>query len=282
MWICTPFGILMPALRPAHTLEEGDKRTLQVRARERAYLDVFRERYCPGLGDSIHFPTQDYQWKAYISPQELADAVALLMLDIDYMKFKPESEHERWGLTAKLRGRLHSCYSRMWGDQLDYGDGTSVYQKSWTGKPNPALCLTQGHWYKTRPYLVCSDCKHARTVAERDAAQGKASSKAQGGLSWAGYADTPKGWSYVPPSQDYGYIPLDDADSAAGAEAEADAEYSDWSAGAPASFGPQLHSLTDDQFTAWERQAQDEGAVPRKRGRRARRRNRRQKSSQAV
>lgn len=181
MWIMTPFGILMPALRPVEHTPEGDDRAIQVRTRQKAYLDIFRERYCPELGESINFPDQDYQWKAYCTHQQLADAMARLMLDIDYKKFKPECDRRvkrqvgkskkdgtpivkwvsKWGLPWKLASELHSCYTTLWGVQLKYGDGTSVYDVNWsTGdhfrakvtkgtkgtKPQPQMCKGGQHY----------------------------------------------------------------------------------------------------------------------------------------
>jgi hypothetical protein len=171
MWICTPFGILMPALRPPRTIKKGDKRTLQVRTRERAYLDTFRERYCPTLGKTMHFPNHDYPWKAYVTPKDLAVATAHMALAIDYEKFKPESTGgSKHGLAdTKLANNLHDCYSAMWGTQLRYGDGTSSWDTySWNGKPDPKRCKTMGHWFGTTGDKPCVDCgkkpdKNAKT-----------------------------------------------------------------------------------------------------------------------
>jgi hypothetical protein len=142
MWVCTPFGILMPALRPAETIEPGDDRTLQVRARHREYLDTFRERYCPELGESLHFAEHDYPWKAYVTPEALATAMARMTLSIDYEKFKPEAE--RGGLPDHLADELHSCYNEMWAVQLRYGDGTSVYDLGWPAEL--PRCELPGLW----------------------------------------------------------------------------------------------------------------------------------------
>jgi hypothetical protein len=168
MWICTPFGILMPAVRPAKHIPEGDNRTMQVRARQREYLDLFRKHYCPELGESINFPNQDYQWKAYCTPEQLAAAMGKLMLAIDFEKFKPETFNPRWGLSTALRGELHSCYNSMWTTQLRYTtDGTSKYDHGWTTSynpatyvPRPSLCRREGHWYPRQNTNNCVDCGH--------------------------------------------------------------------------------------------------------------------------
>lgn len=171
MWICTPFGILMPAVRPAKHIPEGDNRTMQVRARQRQYLDIFREKFCPELGESINFPNQDYQWKAYCTPEQLAAAMGKLMLAIDFEKFKPETFNHRWGLAPALQGELHGCYNSMWSTQLRFTtDGTSKYDKGWTGAydpskhvPQPSLCRYEGHWYPAKSKGICVDCHHKQS-----------------------------------------------------------------------------------------------------------------------
>lgn len=157
MWICTPFGILMPALRPPHTVPKGDKRLLQVRARERAYLDTFRDRYCSDLGKTQHFPNHDYPWKAYVSHRDLAMAVAEMTLDIDYEKFKPTTETKRGLKSKELAKRLHNCYSSMWSVQVTHGDGTG----GWSSYSSKSVCERDGHFY-TAQGKMCTDCKRPR------------------------------------------------------------------------------------------------------------------------
>jgi hypothetical protein len=171
MWICTPFGILMPAVRPAKVIPAGDNRTMQVRARHKEYLDIFRERYCPEMGESIHFPNMDYQWKAYCTPQQLAAATAKMMLDIDYEKFKPESSNtKKWSgdktsLPAGKSDQLHGLYNGIWSQMLTAGDKSSIYDKGWTSghqQHDARKCYTLGHWYpKSTPKgQPCVDCGH--------------------------------------------------------------------------------------------------------------------------
>lgn len=187
LWIMTPFGVLMPALRPLHTYNPAeDARDIQVRGRERAYLDRFREMYCPELGESVHFPTQDYPWKAYVTRDDLARAVARMVLDIDSEVFKPLTDRKRGVGDSRLAGRLHSFYNSVWSTHLRFGDGTSSYDGGWkwnsssstakggvpkassastgttqfwegTGSRNPERCKSQGHWFSTiKP--DCLDC----------------------------------------------------------------------------------------------------------------------------
>lgn len=188
LWIMTPFGVLMPALRPVHTYNPAeDARDLQVRGRERAYLDRFREMYCPELGESLHFPNQDYPWKAYVSRDDLARATARMVLEIDSEVFKPLTDKQRGVGDPRLASRLHSFYNSVWSSHLHYGDGTSSYNgggkwassmpgkggsqgskgnggtsgatEFWngTGSRNPERCKTQGHWFSSIQ-RTCLDC----------------------------------------------------------------------------------------------------------------------------
>lgn len=160
MWICTPFGILMPATRPAHTIPKGDKRELQVRTRERAYLDTFRERYCSELGKTQHFPKHDYPWKAYVTREALAKAVAKMTLDIDYEKFKPEAEGPKGLKDKKLAHRLHSCYNSLWSVQVSHGDGGGYYG-SYYNVDGKTICEREGHWFN-KGTKHCTDCTRPR------------------------------------------------------------------------------------------------------------------------
>jgi hypothetical protein len=161
-WICTPFGILMPGLRPEHTFDKTtDPRTLQVRCREKDYIDRFRELYCPDLGEANHFPHQDYPWKAYVTPDALATAVARMILDTDSEIFKPLAEGPK-GLKNKAKAaRLHSCYSAFWSTHLTYGDGTSSFDLKASGgishTTGPERCSRFGHWF-TYGKPTCQDC----------------------------------------------------------------------------------------------------------------------------
>lgn len=249
MWVCTPFGILMPALRPEKTIEAGDDRKIQVRARHREYLDLFRDNYCADLGESINFPDQDYQWKAYCTHDALALAMARLSLEIDYVKFKPTTFKS--GLPAKLADQLHSCYNSIWGTMLTHGDKTSVYDKSWsttggyydpkTYKPDPTLCARSGHWYPKKR-KTCVDCGHSKKCkgCERCAKSFKAPTGPK--EPWAGYkggiATYPSGISQPSPASQAsaGMVPAQPAPTAGsgwpldpsitfGAQEEYDEEY---------------------------------------------------------
>jgi hypothetical protein len=109
MWAMTPFGILMPAVRPKHTIVLGDDRTMQIRTRRAKDLDILRARYMQGaLGETLHTPDKDYEYRAYCTPHAFAVAMMQMILEIDYLKFKPTTvdqyqDHE-----------LHDCYNAIW------------------------------------------------------------------------------------------------------------------------------------------------------------------------
>lgn len=109
MWAMTSFGILMPAIRPPKTIKAGDFRTLQVRSRRSIDLDILRARYMQNsLGPTLHTPTFDYEYRAYCEPAAFALAMAQMVMEIDYLKFKPTTE------SKYCDAQLHSTYNGIW------------------------------------------------------------------------------------------------------------------------------------------------------------------------
>lgn len=110
MWVMTSFGVLMPSLRPANTIDPGDNRVIQVRARRRQDLDILREQYMgDDLGPVVFMRNTDYEYRAYCTRAAWARAMAAMSLDIDYTKFKPSTED-------KYQDRqLHALYNQIWG-----------------------------------------------------------------------------------------------------------------------------------------------------------------------
>jgi hypothetical protein len=134
MWLCVPFGILMPAIRPPHTVAKGDDRTMQIRSRRKQDLDILRAEWMQGtLGRSIHTPGMDYEYRAYCTPAAFALTIAKMIEKIDYLKFKPTTDRYE-------DQDLHSCYNRMWGvvmDELSTKQHRYDYQysgKNWSAK----------------------------------------------------------------------------------------------------------------------------------------------------
>lgn len=106
MWVMTHFGILMPSLRPVRG--PTDKRELQIRARRRQDIDYLRRHYMPKLGETVTLGETDYQYRAYCTREEWADALRLIVLEIDYVKFKPTTEDKH------NDRKLHDVYIRIW------------------------------------------------------------------------------------------------------------------------------------------------------------------------
>lgn len=108
MWVCLPMGMYMPALRPPHTVPAGDNRLLQIRSRRRVDLDRLRRELLPELSATINLPHTDYEFRAYCTHEQWANALAQASMDIDYVKFKEQSE-------VKYRDKkLHDVYTAMW------------------------------------------------------------------------------------------------------------------------------------------------------------------------
>jgi hypothetical protein len=129
MWVCAPFGILMPAIRPPHTVAEGDQCTLQIRARRRAWLQVLKDQYMGSrLGEIIHTPEMDYEFRAYCRPDDFAVVLAKITLEIDFEKFKPAVYDS--ALSRREQDELHALYNSMWGTIFRYGQGGNRYTRS--------------------------------------------------------------------------------------------------------------------------------------------------------
>jgi|GEM_PF-947021 8-oxo-dGTP pyrophosphatase MutT (NUDIX family) len=103
MWLITNFGFFSIVEKP------NDKGgiTLTVRSRVKADLLALRDRYLPEMGEIVANVGTDYQYRAKVSRNALANANARIMHDIDYSNFK-NSVAEQQGLD-----RSH-VYSGVW------------------------------------------------------------------------------------------------------------------------------------------------------------------------
>lgn len=127
MMIGTSFGVFYPTLRSPKTIAEGDDRTVQIRARRRSDLEMLREHYIPNMGETLAFKNSDYQFRAFCTPDELANALARLALDMDYTAFK-HTPVDRYRDT-----RLLHLYEAFWSAHLRAFPSGSVYSRSWRG-----------------------------------------------------------------------------------------------------------------------------------------------------
>ena len=100
MWICLNnafLSIIQPSA--ADPLAKGDK--LLVRARRRGDI----ERAFSDPVTVLEVPGRDYQFRAYVSRQVVADHLAAHVMSIDYGNFKS---------SVTDRG-LHDAYACVWG-----------------------------------------------------------------------------------------------------------------------------------------------------------------------
>lgn len=148
------FGILMPAIRPPKTVKAGDKRTMQIRARRRQDLDILRALYMQGeLGESIHTPDKDYEYRAYCEPAAFAAAMYQMVMEIDYLKFKPTTDRF-------ADDELHSAYNQIWSTVMRTLSSAKHRWEYWrnTGKQDARVV----HYSTIRP-------KHELPTGDNDA-----------------------------------------------------------------------------------------------------------------
>lgn len=130
MWIFSPSGLLMPGLVPLDkegnsvanpVLTRNGEFELQVRGRVRSHLEYFIEENFIPLGleysEVEATPNMDYNYRFYTTRANLAQAVANQVLNIDYVKYKEQSE--RKGADNKPMypdgKKFHSVLVRAWG-----------------------------------------------------------------------------------------------------------------------------------------------------------------------
>lgn len=138
MWIFLSGGLLMPAIVPMNLADpkftEG-KFNLQVRSREvRALTNFIRDYMEPGtFHEEIQLnPDMDYNCRFYTTHEAFAAAVSRAIADIDYEKFKPTAENEKYGTKAET-SRYHNVLNSIWGTVTKIapaGGSWSTYSKS--------------------------------------------------------------------------------------------------------------------------------------------------------
>lgn len=154
MWMCTPGGVYMPGLIPPnHIPADQPDRVLQVRTRRRIDLERLRDIYMGDtLGEILESPGMDYNFRAYCSLEAWATACYNMAMDIDYIKFKEQSEKKFPGPDGKL---LHDVYTSMWGTLTRLG---RPYAGSGT---TPMFRTKTGHLVPEQPKLGFSDWDYA-------------------------------------------------------------------------------------------------------------------------
>lgn len=123
MWLMTNKGVLMPSLRPAEHLPEGDDKVYQVRARLRAELEWYRENFLLDQDREIVFMAYtDYEYRIYVTPMELAMSFAEMVTTIDYVKFKP----------TVLDDALRAAYNAIWTILYSKFSKNRVFDQGWS------------------------------------------------------------------------------------------------------------------------------------------------------
>ncbi len=110
MWIMHPIGFF--------SIVEGDptfpdsRGMMQVRVRDKGDLDRLRE-VMPGLGPTVQTPVGDYEYRAFVSRDEMAKGIAQLAYEIDYSNFK--------AAVAEVDPAHETVYHRVWSVLLALG-----------------------------------------------------------------------------------------------------------------------------------------------------------------
>lgn len=176
MWVFASFGLLMPSTRPTKYTPAWDDRKLQIRARRAKDLDILRAKYMSdSLGETIHTPDKDYEYRAYCTHEAWAIGLMKMSLDINYDKFKP---------TANRDHVYHTVLNSIWSVVIN-GLSTKKHQ--------------QEYWHSRG-----SDDWDWRPSRYRDDVSTgvvSGSSKKAPGKSGTGWPDDPPQHSYVPSSK---------------------------------------------------------------------------------
>lgn len=106
MWLFTKRGFYSIAASQTPGAPEG---TISVRGRVKADLEAFREHYSAKLGPTMALAGTDYEYRADISPVDLAAALVKMVPEIDYTKFKPAAAEFSSGGHAR-----HDLYIGVW------------------------------------------------------------------------------------------------------------------------------------------------------------------------
>ena len=105
MWLMTNFGFFS-------IVQKKDDDILTVMARARSDLETLKERYIPTLGHILKGEGTDYQYRARVSREDMAEALGKIIMDIDYSNFKVS--------VAEKQGRKRSrIYEEVWGALLN-------------------------------------------------------------------------------------------------------------------------------------------------------------------
>jgi 8-oxo-dGTP pyrophosphatase MutT (NUDIX family) len=107
MWLMTPQGFFSIVQKP----DDAKRGTLTVRARVASDLDNLRNGPLPALGPTIFNAGTDYAARAIAPRQDVANALAELVMSLDYANFKTEVAKRQGAHRAHVYGRVwHELY----------------------------------------------------------------------------------------------------------------------------------------------------------------------------
>jgi hypothetical protein len=106
MWLMTNFGFFS-------IVQKKDDDILTVRARARGDLETLQERYIPTLGHILKGEGTDYQYRAKVSREDMAEALGKIIMDIDYSNFKNSVAEKQGNKRARLYGEVWSVLCNL-------------------------------------------------------------------------------------------------------------------------------------------------------------------------
>jgi hypothetical protein len=112
MWIFTTFGFFSVVQKRGSPL-------LTIRARVRDDLDSLRVRHLPSLSPTIAGAGTDYRYRATVSHEQLALAMAAITRDIDYSNFKSEVVRRQDPSRARVYHRVWDALLQLARIELD-------------------------------------------------------------------------------------------------------------------------------------------------------------------
>jgi len=118
MMVATNWGVFEFGKRDMQFRDADDPRDMQIRARSFQHLEALRQHF-PTLGETVFLGmgVADFQFRVYITKEQLAEMMYELTTQIDYIRFKEGAHKDH---------KLHGVLSAMWSTLLHaYPEGSS-------------------------------------------------------------------------------------------------------------------------------------------------------------
>lgn len=131
MMVATNWGVFEFGKRDKQFRDADDPRDMQIRARSAQHLKALREHF-PALGETVFLGmgVADFQFRVYITKEDLANMMFDLTTEIDYIRFKEGAAKDH---------RLHGVLSAMWSTLLHaYPEGSSYTVARYVKQPQKA------------------------------------------------------------------------------------------------------------------------------------------------